>query len=80
MKKTLALGMLTILSLGVLAGAAEARCPDRYDRARAVKWRHQRVVKVPAHRGVRAWERARFVPPGQRRDYRTISYNNRRWW
>jgi hypothetical protein len=85
MKKKVVLGLLTILSVGMLAGAAEARpCNDRY---RGNDWRNYRVSQARwnNHYNQNRWNNRwnnnnRF----DRRDYYRSAYNpynNRRaWW
>jgi hypothetical protein len=82
MKKKVVLGLLTILSVGMLAGAAEARpCNDHY---RANNWRNYRVSQA---RWNNRYNQNRFWNNRwnnrDRRDYRSAynPYNNRRsWW
>lgn len=80
MKKKIALSLLTILSVGMLAGAAEAHPSDKY---RANQWRDHRIAQAQRYRYGQNnfWNRQRFIPPGHRRDFhQNANKNHRHWW
>jgi hypothetical protein len=77
MKKKIAFSLLGLLAVGLLAGAAEARCPD--NRHRAEYLRHQRIVQAQRYRLAHRWDRPHLIPPG--RHHYQMAYNNKhKWW